>query len=77
MSKKKNKLQEAAEKVKAEVELTNSKISELGNYSYSLNNVLNIIQTQFDKIRNIPSDKHIEYDKIKKARLTWTREVEK
>jgi hypothetical protein len=76
MSKKINKLQEAAEKVQARVAETNNKISELGNYTYSLNNVLNIIQTQFDKIRNIPSDKHIEYDKIKKARLTWTHEVE-
>lgn len=76
MSKKKSKLQEAVEKVKARVAETNKKISELGNYAYSLNKVLSIIQTQFDKIRNIPSDKHIEYDKIKKARLTWTHEVE-
>ena len=73
---KNNKLNEAAEKVKARAVETNNKISELGNYTYCLNNVLSIIQTQFDKIRNIPGDKHIEYDKIKKARLTWTHEVE-
>ena len=77
MSKEKTKLQIAADKVKLLVELTNRKIIELGAHTSGLYNALRIIQIQFDKIRNIPSDKLIEYKRIKEICLTWKQQVDK
>lgn len=77
MSKEKTKLQIAADKVKLLVELTNRKIIELGAHTSGLYNALRTIQTQFDKIRNIPSDKLIEYKRIKEICLTWKQQVDK
>lgn len=77
MSKTKSKLQIAKEEVDALVKLTNSKIMELGIYTHSLHNALTMIQVQFDKIRNVPSEKRIEYQKIKEVCLTWKQQVEK
>ena len=77
MSKKKSDLQLASEKIESLVNQTNGKINELGNYAYSLNNVLSIIQNQFDKIRNVPSEKKREYDKAKEVRMEWKQQVDK
>ena len=77
MSKEKSELQKAADKIAALVNQTNSKINELGNHAYSLNNVLSIIQAQFDKIRNVPSDTKYEYEKAKEVRLEWKQQVDK
>lgn len=77
MGTKKTKLQLASEEVEALVKQTNDKIKELGIYAHSLYNALIMIQTQFDKIRNIPSDKQLEYQKIKEVCLTWKQQVDK
>ncbi|MDM8155775.1 hypothetical protein QUW14_15995 [Bacteroides gallinaceum] len=77
MDKTKSKLQIAKEEVDALVKLTNSKIMELGIYTRSLHNALTMIQVQFDKIRNVPSEKQLEYQKIKEVCLTWKQQVEK
>lgn len=77
MNKKKTKLQIAADKVESLVKLTNNKISELGTYTYSLYNALTLIQAQFDKIKNIPNEKQLEYQAIKNVRLTWKQQVDK
>lgn len=77
MGKTKSKLQIAKEEVDALVKLTNSKIMELGIYTRSLHNALTMIQVQFDKIRNVPSEKQLEYQKIKEVCLTWKQQVEK
>lgn len=77
MSKTKSKLQIAKEEVDALVKLTNSKIMELGIYTRSLHNALTMIQVQFDKIRNVPSEKQLEYQKIKEVCMTWKQQVEK
>lgn len=77
MSKEKNELRKAAEKIALLVSQTNSKINELGYYAYSLNNVLSIVQNLFDKIRNIPSDTKREYEKTKEVRLEWKQQVDK
>lgn len=77
MGKTKSKLQIAKEEVDALVKLTNSKIMELGIYTRSLHNALTMIQVQFDKIRNVPSKKQLEYQKIKEVCLTWKQQVEK
>lgn len=77
MNKKKTKLQIAADTVELLVKQTNSKINELGTYTYTLYKSLTLIQTQFDKIRNIPYDKLLEYQTIKEVRLTWKQQVDK
>ena len=77
MSKEKSELQLAAERIALLVSLTNRKISELGYYAYSLNNVLTIIQKQFDKIRNVSSDTKRKFELAKEVRLTWKQQVDK
>lgn len=77
MSKELSKLQKSANEVKLKVEETNSKINELGSYTYCLNTILGIIQNQFDKIRNVPSDKQKEYERIKEIRIKWKQQVDK
>lgn len=77
MSKELSPLQKASEEVKQKVKQTNGKINELGSNTYCLNTVLSIIQDQFDKIRNIPSDKQREYEHIKEVRLKWKQQVDK
>lgn len=77
MSTKKTQLQIATEEVKSLVVLTNQKIIELGAHTSGLYNALIMIQSQFDKIRNIPSDKQLEYQKIKEICLSWKQHVDK
>ena len=76
MSKELSKLQTSVNEVRQKVDQTNSKINELGSYTYCLNTILSIIQDQFDRIRNIPSDKQEEYEKIKEIRLKWKQQVD-
>ncbi|MBP5197390.1 MAG: hypothetical protein J6035_08330 [Bacteroidaceae bacterium] len=77
MSKEKSEMQLAAERIASLVSLTNGKISELGNYAFSLNNVLTIIQKQFDKIRNVSSDTKRKYEQAKEIRIEWKQQVDK
>ena len=77
MSKEKSKLQIAADNIALLVNQTNTKINELGIQANSLNAVLSIIQKQFDKIRNVPSDTKREYENAKKVRLEWKCQVDK
>lgn len=77
MSKEKSKLQIATEQVEILVKQTNQKLNELGNHTYCLNNVLSIIQNQFDKIRNLPPERQREYQKVKERCWEWRQHVEK
>ncbi|ARK30094.1 hypothetical protein [Halalkalibacter krulwichiae] len=77
MSKKRSNLQIAQEQVESTIKKTNEKIEELGKYTSNLYIALNDIQEQFDKIRNVPSQKHLEYKKLKEVRLYWKQQVEK
>lgn len=77
MSKEKSKLEKAADDISWLVKMTNRKINELGSHTYNLNNVLSIIQQQFDKIRNVPSEKKHEYERAKEIRLHWKQQVDK
>lgn len=77
MSKEKSKLQIATEQVEILVKQTNQKLNELGNHTYCLNNVLSIIQNQFDKIRNLPPERQREYQKVKESCWEWRQHVEK
>lgn len=77
MSKKKSELEIAAEKVESLITTTNNKITELGTHTFCLYNVLNTIQTQFDRIRNVPSEKKLEYQKLKEIQKGWKNQVKK
>lgn len=70
-------MQIESEKVEALVNLVNSKIIELGGHTLYLHATLGIIQSLFDKIRNVPSDKQDEYEKIKLVHMNWKQQVDK
>ncbi len=75
--KKKSKLQLAQDEAQAAINQTNKKIEELGAQSGKLCDELNNIQGLFDEIRNMPSDKKLECEKIRKIRLHWKQQAEK
>lgn len=77
MSKKKSKLQLAQDEAQAAINETNKKIEELGNHANKLCLELNNIQELFDKIRNVPSEKKLECERLKKIRLNWKQQAEK
>ena len=75
MIRKKSKLQLAQDEAQAAIDKTNQKISELGEHTSSLYAALNNIQELFDAIRNVPSDKKLEYEKFKEIRLNWKQQA--
>ena len=77
MKKKKSKLQLAKDQAQASINETNKKIEELGNYSSNLCVELNNIQEMFDAIRNMPSEKKLVIDNLKKIRLNWKQQAQK
>lgn len=77
MKNKKSKLQLAQNKTQAAINETNKKIAELGEYSNDLCIKLNNIQKLFDDIRNMPNEKKLECEKLKKIRLDWKQQAEK
>lgn len=77
MSKKKSKLQIAQLEAQAAIDKTNEKIDELGRNTSNLYNQLTEIQASFDNIRNVPSDKKVEYEELKRVRLNWKQQTEK
>lgn len=77
MKKRKSKLQLAQDEAQAAINETNKKIEELGTHSNYLCIELNNIQELFDAIRNMPSEKKIESENLKKIRLNWKQQAEK
>lgn len=75
--KKKSKLQLAQDAAQASINRTNEKIEELGDNTGKLYDSLTEIQGLFDRIRNVPSDKKLEYEELKKVRLNWKNQAEK
>ena len=75
--KKKSKLHLAQDKAQAAINETNKKIENLGQHSNELSIILNEIQEEFDKIRNVPTEKKIECEQLKQIRLTWKQQAEK
>ena len=75
--KKKSKLQQAQDKAQAAINLTNKMIEELGGHTSGLYESLTSIQELFDKIRNVPSDKKLQYEELKQIRLNWKQQAEK
>lgn len=77
MTKKKTKLQLAQEQAEAAIKKTNKKIDQLGMETSSLYEKLGTIQAQFDAIRNVPSEKRLQYEQLKKVRLNWKQQADK
>ena len=77
MSKKKSRLQLAQEKTEAAIDRTNAAIDILGTHTKDLYDKLNGIQDLFDSIRNIPSEKRLQYEKLKEIRISWKQQAEK
>lgn len=75
--KKKTKLQLAQDKAQAAINKTNKTIEALGENTSSLYETLTTIQELFDKIRNVPSDKKLQYEELKQIRLNWKQQAEK
>lgn len=74
---KRSKLKSAQEQAEKAVNKSNEKISELGKYTSQIYEKLNTIQQLFDAIRNVPNEKRIEYERLKKIRLNWKQQAEK
>lgn len=76
-NKKKSDLQISQEKAQAAINKTNKKIEELGENTSSLYRELSTIQESFDLIRNVPTEKRLQYEKVKKIRLNWKQQADK
>ncbi len=77
LKRKKSKLKLAQQATEEAINKTNERIDELGKHTNELYVELCDIQEAFDKIRNVPSDKKIEFDKFKKIRSKWKKQAEK
>lgn len=76
-NKKKSDFQRAQDNAQEVINSTNKKIEELGGHASELYKSLTNIQELFDKIRNVPSDKKLQYKEFKKIRLNWKQQAEK
>ncbi len=74
---KKSKLQLAQEKAQETINKTNERIEVLGVHTRNLYEALTSIQGIFDKIRNVPTEKKLQYEKLKQIRLSWRQQAEK
>ena len=77
MAKKLSKLQMAQQKAEAAAKKTNQKISELGKYTSALYISLTSMQSVFDRIRNVPEENMLKYEKLKAIRVNWKQQAEK
>ena len=77
MAKHKSKLKTARKEAQAAVNKTNERIEELGRLTGALFTELSTIQETFDEIRNMPSEKRLQYEELKHIRLNWKQQAEK
>lgn len=77
MVKKETNFEKSRRRAEASLRITNSKIEELGEQSSQLHDTLCAIQNAFDKIKNVPNEQLLEYQKIKEVRLEWKQQAEK
>lgn len=77
MVKKLSKLQIAQQKAEAAAKKTNQKINELGMHTGALYTALTTIQSLFDRIRNVPEENLLKYEKLKAIRVNWKQQAEK
>lgn len=72
-----SKLKIAQEKAQESIARANKVIEELGEHTSDLYDSLTDIQDHFDKIRNVPAEKKLQYEELKKIRLNWKQQAEK
>lgn len=77
MAKRLSKLEVAQKKTEEAADKTNRKISELGEYTSDLYVSLTEIQGLFDRIRNVPEENRLQYEKIKAIRVNWKQQAER
>lgn len=77
MAKKLSKLQIAQQKADDAAKKTNLKINELGKYTRTLYTSLTRIQFLFDRIRNVPEENMLKYEKLKTISVNWKQQAEK
>lgn len=77
MSKKKSNLKLSQEQAELTIQKTNEKINELGKHTSQLFDELNNLQNIFEEIRNVPRDKRLEHEYLRKIRLDWKQQAEK
>lgn len=76
MAKKLSKLQIAQQKAEAAAKKTNKRIEELGKHTSALYTSLTTIQSLFERIRNVPEDDKLKYEKLKAIRVHWKQQAE-
>lgn len=77
MEKRQTKLPTAQKQAELALEKVNQKIDQLGMETGRLYTKMNALQAQFDAIRNVPGEKRISYERLKKIRLNWKQQAEK
>ena len=77
MAKKLSKLQMAQQKAEAAAKKTNQRINELGGHTSALYTSLTTIQSLLDRIRNVPEENMLKYEKLKAIRVNWKQQAEK
>ncbi len=77
MVKKVSKLQKALQQSEDAAKKTNQKINELGNQTSLLYTALTTIQLMFDRIRNVPEENKLQYEKLKSIRVNWKQQAER
>ena len=74
---KKSELERVQHKVQHLVDAINAKIDALGKEADALHAALHDIQDTFGRIRNVPTEEALEYERLKRVRLEWRNQVEK
>lgn len=77
MAKKLSKLQMAQQEAGYAAKETNQKINELGKHTSALYTSLTTIQSLFDRIRNVPEENMLKYEKLEAIRVNWKKQAEK
>lgn len=77
MSQAKTRLKLAQDQAESAIEKLNDRIGDLGTHTSRIYSELNTLQQLFDKIRNVPSEKILEFEKLTKIRLNWKQQAEK
>ena len=74
---KSSKLQLAQQRAENAAKKTNQKINELGRRANDLYTSLTAIQAVFDRIRNVPEENRLKYEKIKAVSVNWKQQAER
>lgn len=77
MTKKLSELEIAQKNVQANLDVVNTEIAVMGQMTKGLYTALTHLQQQFDKIRNVPSEKRLQYEELKQVRLKWKQQADK